>query len=387
MKVALVHDWLVTFGGAERVLRELLVLFPKATLFTICDFLPKKDRQFLENTSVETSFVQHLPFAKRKYRSYLPLMPYAIEQFNLEGYDLVISSHHAVAKGVITGPDQLHVCLCHSPMRYAWDMQHQYLRQSGLDRGLRGFLARRGLHRLRDWDVRSSYGVDRYIAISEFIARRIHKVYRRDSRVIYSPVDVDSCRFSQEKEDFYLTASRFVPYKRMDLIVEAFSHMPNRRLIVVGDGPEYKKIRKRAGKNVELLGYQSNERLKELMSRARGFLFAAKEDFGIVPIEALASGTPVIAFGEGGALETISQETGLFFYKQDTKEIQKAVMAFESRDFSAHACRAQANKFSAERWRSEIRECLDEWIAQWIEERKVGSAGSNLRSLGPTKSV
>jgi glycosyltransferase involved in cell wall biosynthesis len=218
MKVAIVHDWLVTFAGAERVLQQMLLVFPDADIYCLLDFLPASEREFLGGRSVHTSFLQCLPGAGRHYRSLLPLMPYAVEQFDLSQYDLVISSSYAVAKGVLTGPHQLHVCYCHSPIRYAWDLQHQYLRESGLSRGLRSAMARYILHRIRLWDVRSSNGVDWFIAGSHFVSRRIAKFYRRRSVVIYPPVDVDAFTPGDRREDFYVTASRMVPYKRIDLI-------------------------------------------------------------------------------------------------------------------------------------------------------------------------
>jgi glycosyltransferase involved in cell wall biosynthesis len=287
-------------------------------------------------------------------------MPLAIEQLDLSGYDLVISSSHAVAKGVLTGPDQIHVSYVHTPIRYAWDMQHQYLRESNLDRGIKAWLARWFLHKMRLWDIRTSPGVDHFVSNSKFIARRIKKVYGRTAKVIYPPVDCDRFQMVKEKEDFYLTASRLVPYKRVDLIVEAFNQMPDCRLVVIGDGPDYAKIKALAGKNVEVLGYQSDERLRELMGKARAFVFAAEEDFGITPVEAQACGTPVIAFGKGGSLETVrasgSEPTGVFFEEQSAASVKSAVLSFETKrhSFSAESCRAHAEKFSAKRFREEI---------------------------------
>jgi glycosyltransferase involved in cell wall biosynthesis len=360
IKVAVVHDWLVTYAGAERVLEQILTIYPQADLFALCDFLPDHERAFIGGRKVSTTFIQRLPFARRRYRSYLPLMPLAIEQLDLSGYDLVISSSHAVAKGVLTGPDQIHVSYVHTPIRYAWDMQHQYLRESNLDRGIKAWLARWFLHKMRLWDIRTSPGVDHFVSNSKFIARRIKKVYGRTAKVIYPPVDCDRFQMVKEKEDFYLTASRLVPYKRVDLIVEAFNQMPDCRLVVIGDGPDYAKIKALAGKNVEVLGYQSDERLRELMGKARAFVFAAEEDFGITPVEAQACGTPVIAFGKGGSLETVrasgSEPTGVFFEEQSAASVKSAVLSFETKrhSFSAESCRAHAEKFSAKRFREEI---------------------------------
>ena len=236
-RVAVVHDWLVTFAGAEKVLEEILALFPQAELFSVVDFLNEADRGRLAGRRARTSFVQKLPFARRKYRAYLAFMPLAIEQFDLAGFDLVISSSHAVAKGVLTGPDQVHICYCHTPIRYAWDLQAQYLREAGLVSGVRSLIARALLHYVRLWDVRTASGVDYFIANSAYIARRIRKVYRRDAVVIHPPVDTDRFLLRRDKDAFYLTASRLVPYKRVELIVQAFAGMPGRRLLVVGDGP------------------------------------------------------------------------------------------------------------------------------------------------------
>ncbi len=357
IKVAIVHDWLVAYAGAERVLEEIINCYPDADLFSVVDFIPKNERGFLKNKPVKTSFIQKLPFAKKKYRTYLPFMPLAVEQFDLSGYDIVISSSHAVAKGVITGPDQLHISYVHSPMRYAWDLQHQYLKETGLDRGLKGWLAKRELHKLRMWDLRTANGVDHFLANSRFIARRIWKVYRREATVIYPPVDVDSFSPCKQKEGFFLTASRMVPYKKIDLIAEAFSLMPDKRLYIIGDGPDFDKVKSKAGANVELLGYQPFEVLRNYMQRAKAFVFAAEEDFGIVPVEAQACGTPVIAYGKGGALETVTEgETGLFFDAQTPSSIIEAVKRFEDMKdrFIPSKIREKTLRFSKDRFRQEF---------------------------------
>lgn len=358
MRIAFIHDWLTVYAGAERVLEQMLACYPDADLFSTVDFLPEGQRGFILGKPVATSFIQHLPFARAKYRNYLPLMPLAVEQFDLSGYDLVISSSHAVAKGVLTGPDQLHLCMCYSPIRYAWDLQHQYLKESGLDRGFKGWLAKWLLHKIRIWDARTSNGVDGFMAISGFIARRIWKVYRRESSIVYPPVDVHAFELREEKEDFYLTASRMVPYKKIDLIVEAFSAMPDKRLVVIGDGPDFDKIKAKAGSNVTLLGYQNHAVLKDHLQRARAFVFAAEEDFGIAPLEAQACGTPVIAFGKGGGLETIrglgdELPTGVFFFEQSTAAIRDAVSRFEQagQGILPANCRENAMQFSPERFR------------------------------------
>jgi len=369
MKIAIIHDWLVTYAGAERVLEQMLNVYPEAELFSLVDFLPDNQRGFIQNKSVKTSFIQKLPRARTKYRQYLPFMPLAIEQHDLSSYDIIISSSHAVAKGVLTGPDQLHICMCYSPIRYAWDLQHQYLHESGLAKGRKGWIAKAILHYIRIWDYRTAHGVDKFIAISDFIVRRIRKTYGREASVIYPPVDVERFTCCEKKEDFYLTASRMVPYKRIDMIVEAFTAMPDRKLIVIGDGPDFKKIRAKAGTNVKLLGYQSFEVLKGHLQRARAFVFAAEEDFGIAPLEAQACGTPVIAYKKGGAVETIhglekSKPTGVFFNEQTTASLQKAVRTFEEHasSISCGDCRENALRFRPERFRREFKELVElEW--------------------------
>jgi glycosyltransferase involved in cell wall biosynthesis len=371
VRTAIVHDWLVTYAGSERVLEQMLQVFPEADLYSLIDFVPPGERGFLGGRPVRTSFVQRLPLARSRYRQYLPILPFAIEQFDLSGYDLVISSSHAVAKGVLTGPDQIHLCMCYSPIRYAWDLQHQYLRESGLERGLRSALARYLLHRVRIWDARTANGVDGFMAISQFIARRIWKTYRREATVIYPPVDVESFVPGSGKEDFYVTASRMVPYKRMDLIVEAFADMPNRRLIVIGDGSEMSRVRARARSNVEFLGYQEFPALRDHLQRARAFVFAAEEDFGIAPLEAQACGTPVIGFGRGGLVETIRgpddpRPTGVLFDQQTAGAIRSAVDRFEERveAFDPAACRANAMRFAPERFRTELRQYVETQLAR-----------------------
>jgi glycosyltransferase involved in cell wall biosynthesis len=367
MKIVIVHDWLVTYGGAERVLEQMLVAYPHADLYSLIDFLPAAERGFLGGRSVHTSFLQRLPGMRRRYRWALPLMPFAIEQLDLSAYDLVLSSSHAVAKGVLTGPDQLHICMCYTPVRYAWDLQHQYLREAGLDRGAKGAATRWMLHRLRLWDLRTANGVDRFVAISDFIARRIWKYYRRDSTVIYPPVDVEHFTPGDVREDFYVTASRMVPYKRMDLIVEAFAAMPEQQLVVIGDGPERERIRRRSGPNIRFLGQQPFEVLRDHLRRARGFVFAAEEDFGIAPLEAQACGTPVIAYGKGGVRETIrglesAQPTGIFFSEQTKTSIIAAVEQLE-REYgriSPAACRENALRFTPERFRRELTEMVED---------------------------
>lgn len=366
MKVAIVCDWLVTAGGAEKIIGELFKCFPNADLFAVIDFLDADKREFILNKPVQTTFIQKFPFAKKLYRSYLPFMPLAIEQFDLSQYELVISSSHAVAKGVITGPNQLHISYVHSPMRYAWDLQHQYLKESGLDKKWRGYIAKYFLHKLRLWDLRSAQGVDYFLTNSNFIAKRILKTYRRSAQVIYPPVDISQFTPHTIKENFYLTASRLVPYKRIDLIVESFQFMTDKKLIVIGDGPELSKIKRKAGPNVEVLGYQPNNVLIDYMQRAKAFIFAAEEDFGIIPLEAQACGTPVIAYGKGGLLETIrglshKNPTGVFFNEQTTKDICEAVANFEAHEsqIKFENCVNNASRFSPIYFREAFKNFVD----------------------------
>lgn len=371
MKVAVVCDWLVTYAGAEKVLEQILNIYPEADLFALVDFLDDDKRDFIKHKKVITSFIQKLPKAKTKYRNYLPLMPLAIEQLDLSDYDLVISSSHCVAKGVLTGPNQVHISYVHSPIRYAWDLQHQYLKEAGLTKGLKGWIAKIILHYMKIWDTRTSNGVDYFIANSQFVAKRIWKCYRRKADVIYPPVDIKAFEFCDKKEDFYLTASRMVPYKKMDLIVEAFTKMPDKKLVVIGDGPDFDKIQKIAQghSNIQLMGYQSFNVLKDHMQRAKAFVFAAEEDFGITPVEAQACGTPVIAYGRGGALETVrglgvkDKPTGVFFDKQDKDRLIKTIKYFEDNreKIQLKDCRENALSFSIDNFKS--------IFSKYIEER------------------
>lgn len=360
MKVAIVHDWMTVKGGGENCIEQFLELFPDADLHCVVDFLPNGERDWLKGRPVRTSFLQRIWGARKHYRSYLALAPLAVEQFDLTGYDLIISTNSAVAKGVITGPDQLHIAYTFSPIRYAWDLQHTYLREAGLTRGLKSALARLVLHYIRIWDTRTANGVDHYVAISHFIARRIAKIYGRQATVIYPPVDIDRFTLGGVREDFYVTASRMVPYKRIPLIAEAFRAMPDRRLVIIGDGPEMDAVRQIAGPNVQILGRQPADVLVDYLQRAKAFIFAAEEDFGIAPLEAQACGTPVIAFGGGACLETIrgrdgDGQTGVFFAEQTPASLASAVHHLDNRlhAISPEDCRANAARFGVDRFRRE----------------------------------
>lgn len=368
--VGIVADWLVTYAGAERVIKEFLDIFPESELYSIVDFLQPEARNELHGKHAVTSFIQNLPKSKNNYQKYLPLMPLAIEQLDVSSHDIILSSSHAVAKGILTGPDQLHISYVHSPIRYAWDLQHQYLREAGFNKGIKASIVKYLLHKIRLWDYRTANGVDHFIANSQFISRRIKKVYNRESTVIYPPVDVERFTLNDKKEDYYFTASRMVPYKRIDLIVEAFSKMPEKKLIVIGDGSEIGKVKSKASKNVEILGYQPNHIMLEHMQNAKAFVFAAEEDFGITPVEAQACGTPVIAFGKGGSLETIrplgvDNPTGLFFSEQTIESIISQVNAFERNVeiFEPENCRLNSLRFSSLRFKNEMDNFInDKWL-------------------------
>jgi len=347
----------------------MLELYPDADLFCVVCFRSEAVERLLKGREVRTSFIQRLPWARKSYRSYLPLMPLAVEQFDLSAYDVVISSTHAVAKGVITGPDQVHLAYVYSPIRYAWDMQHVYLREAGLTRGLKSWFARLVLHYMRLWDVRTASGVDHFVGISHFIRRRIAKTYRREAQVIYPPVDVERFQVGDNREDFYVTASRMVPYKNIPLIAAAFAKMPDKRLIIIGDGPEHAAVKAAAGPNVTLAGFLGDDQVADYFRRAKAFVFAAEEDFGIVPLEAQACGTPVIAYGAGGSLETIRGEdaavpTGIFFPEQSVDSIIEAVNRFEAMPVpvDAQACRANAERFGNQRFRNEMKSSVDSAI-------------------------
>ena len=364
MSVALVHEWLTSYAGSEKVLEAVCELFPQAPIHSVIHNPAAMEGTGLAGREVITSFLQRMPLSRRKWNLYLPLMPLAIEQFDLNAYDLVLSCNHAVAKGVLTRADQLHISYHCTPIRYAWDLYQPDLQQSGLHRKLRGWLARWFLHRIRQWDVNAANRVDVYVCLSHYVAQRIWKTYRRKSFVIYPPVDVDRFRADQKREPFYLTVSRMTPYKKMDVIAAAFTEL-DLPLVIIGDGPERKKVERAAGRNVTILGKQSDAVVAELLQQCRAFVFAADEDFGIAPVEAQAAGAPVIAFGKGGATETIlNGKTGLFFSEQSVASIVDAVKRFESeRDtFDSAACRENAMRFARDVFQRDYRKLIEE---QW----------------------
>ncbi len=359
MKIALVQDWLYTIGGAEKVLEALLEIYPEADIFTLVDFLDR--REVLKGKKPKTSFIQHLPFARKYFKHYLPLFPFAIEQFDFSGYDLVISSSYSVAKNILSTPSQIHISYCHSPIRYAWDMYHTYLKEHNI-KGLKGLFIKYVLHKIRVWDVVSSNRVDYFAANSAFVKKRIKKYYKRDSFVIHPFVDTEKFTFCGKKEDFYLTASRLVPYKKTKLIVKAFNES-GKRLVVIGEGEELKEIKRIAEKNVEVLGYQKDEVLISYMQRAKAFVYAALEDFGIVPLEAMACGTPVICYGEGGVVETVvNGKTGVYFYEQSVDALNEAVSRFEKSEFDLKAVSSHAQNFSKEKFKERFKSFVDSKI-------------------------
>lgn len=336
LKCALVHEWLTpkATGGSELVVREILNHID-ADLFALIDFESSNPESYLYQRKIGTTFLQGFPFARNGVQKYLPLLPLAIEQLDLRAYDVILSSSHAVTKGILTTPEQLHICYCHSPMRYAWDMTFDYLRQSKLGSGLAGWMTRYLLHRLRQWDVLTANRVDYFIANSKHTARRIWRCYRREATVIYPPVNIESFPFVPQKQDYYVTVSRLVSYKQVCLIVRAFNKL-QLPLVVIGTGPEMKKIRRIAKSNIQILGWQANDMVKKYMAHAKGFVYAACEDFGIALVEAQACGTPVIAYGAGGALETVrdvrehgDQGTGIFFKEQTEEALVDTIKQFE----------------------------------------------------------
>ena len=380
MKKALIHDWYTVYGGAERCVESFTNIWDDFDHFSLIDDLSDPHRELiLKGKKTKNSFIQKLPFWKKKYRTYLPLFPFAIEQFDLSDYELILSSSSSVAKGVLTKPSQLHIAYVYSPVRYAWDLYHQYLKESKLDSGVKGLIAKYFLFKLRAWDFSTANRPDHYIAISHFVAKRIKKVYNKKALVIYPPVDTDSFTLTTETSDYYITCSRMVPYKKIDLIVEAFSKT-NKKLIVIGDGPDFKKIKKLASSNVELKGYVEKDEMLDIIKRAKAFIFAAEEDFGIAPIEAQACGVPVIAYGKGGALETIigvsSDEnfddksvTGVFFKEQTPSSLLEAVNYFEKNEasFDRKIIRKNAKRFSKDRFEKEFKETIETLYINWKE--------------------
>jgi glycosyltransferase involved in cell wall biosynthesis len=351
LKVAIVHDWLISARGGERVLDALCEIFPQAEIFTLI-YREGRNTPRIENRKIHTSFLNQVPGVEKYYRYLLPLMPLAAERLPLQGFDLILSSSHCVAKGIIPDPSSLHVSYCYTTMRYAWDQSSHYF-----GTGLKSALISPFLHYLRMWDVTSAHRVDHFIAISNFIGRRIRKYYGRSSDVIFPFVDLERFQPARgEKGDYYLMVTAFAPYKRVELAIEACETL-GKRLIIVGGGQDGAALRKLARGKTEFLGNLPDSQLPDLYAGARALLFPGIEDFGITPLEAMACGTPVIAYGAGGALETIEDgKTGLFFQEPTASSLAGAIMAFEARtdtDWST-ACRERASFFSRARFQNEM---------------------------------
>jgi len=370
MKVALVHDWLTGMRGGEKVLEALCEVFPQADIFTLLH-IPGSVSGAIEKREIKTSFIQKLPLVKKHYRTFLPLFPAAVERFDFTGYDLVVSTSHCVAKGVITPPGTVHVSYIFTPMRYIWDKYNDYFAPERVGR-LKGKALQAIAHYLRIWDVNSSSRVDAFIAISDYVAERVYKYYRRPSTVVYPPVECARFDLSRRwPEDFYLCVSAFAPYKRLDLAVEAFNTL-GARLKIAGTGQDEKRLRRMAGPNIEFLGSPADEEISALYSRCKALVFPGEEDFGIVPLEAMASGAPVIAYGKGGALETVvpmngpdrgspgppKAPTGVFFYEQTPGDLVEAVKLFEKNEkvFNPRALRARALEFDTALFKKRIKE-------------------------------
>lgn len=365
MKVALVHEWLTTLGGSERVLMAFRRMFPEADVFVGLR-APMNLPPELAEVPVRTTFLQNIPGIGRHYRKLLPLMPHAFEALDLDGYDLVISSSHACAKGILTSPETLHVSYCHTPMRYAWDLRTEYL--ASLPAAVRP-LAGALLSQVRQWDVLASQRVDRFVANSRTVAARIAKYYRREAALIHPPVETD--RFApvspREIGDHFLVVSRLVPYKRVDLAIAAFNRS-GKPLRVVGDGPLYKELKTRAGRNITFTGALTDAEVARELARCQALVFPALEDFGIVPLEAQAAGRPVIAFGRGGALETvIDGVTGLFFPEATPESLLSALQRFDADRYAPEAIRRHAASFGADRFAEELGAFLEEAIARHRE--------------------
>ncbi|MBK0391272.1 glycosyltransferase [Ramlibacter algicola] len=382
-RLSYVHEWLTDWGGSEDVVAHMHQARPAQALHATIDFLSDTDRDKLPGLPIRTTFLQRAPFVRSRFWHYLPLTPLAVETHDLRDADLIVSSSHAFAKGVLTTAQQLHVSYVHSPMRYAWDLHHEYLADYGLGRGAKGLLARHIFHRLRQWDRQTANNVDLFLANSEHVARRIWRTYRRRALVLHPPVATGRFALEDHKGDHYVTVSRLVSYKRIELLLQAFREMPQRKLVVIGDGPEMGHLRAMCPPNVTLMGWQPHEVVQQQVGSARAFLFAAQEDFGISPVEAQACGTPVIAYGIGGSAETVrdvrsaEQPTGLLFFEQSAAALRAAVEDFDRAHIDPHACRQWAERFSAERFRDGYLDILDRAWQAWqgglqVEDRLIG---------------
>ncbi len=373
MRVAIVHDWLDTFTGAEKVLAVLLEMYPTADVFTLVDVMSKKNRKALFKQKLpQTSFLQKFPFHSKIFRYFLPLFPWAIESFDVKKYDLVISSSWAVAKGVKTHNSQLHISYCHTPIRYAWDMYDEYTRNLTQPKK---WLVQRTLQAIKAWDFRVSDRVDFFIANSAFVKERIRSNYGREAEVIHPPVDTGAFRCGRLKEDFYLTVSRLVPYKKTRIIVEAFNQS-GRPLVVIGSGEELNAVKQIAESNVNVLGWRNRDVIIDHMQRARGFVYAAEEDFGIVPVEAMSCGTPVIAYGVGGVRDSVIEgKTGVFFDKQTPESLNEAVERFETMLFDAEAISKHAGLFGIKHFKTKFRAFVKQKLQEHFAKTGNGEGG------------
>jgi glycosyltransferase involved in cell wall biosynthesis len=371
MKVAIVHYWLVGMRGGEKVIEALCKLYPDADVFTHV-YEPSAVSSIINDRRVITSFIQKLPKASRMYQRYLPLMPLALEQLDLRGYDLIISSESGPAKGIIPPPGSLHICYCHSPMRYIWNMFHDYRERSGfLTRMMMPLLA----HYVRNWDAISANRVDHYIANSRTVADRLQRYYRRGSRVIHPPVSIDDFAPVEAAElgDFYLMVGELVAYKRPELAIEAFNQT-GKKLVVIGGGQMLPQLRAQARANISLLGSQPFDVLRKHYARCQALVFPGEEDFGIVPVEAMASGRPVIAFRRGGATETVVDGiTGIFFDEQSREAIQEAIVRFESMSFDSTEIVAHAKGFSDKIFERKMRDFIQQALDARAASNQLGS--------------
>lgn len=364
MKVALVHDWLTGRRGGEKVLEVFAELFPEAHIYTLFHFKGSQHYS-IENRKIFVSFLQKFPFIRTHYRNYLPLFPMAIENFDLSDYDLIISLSHCVAKGAIPSPDAIHLCYCFTPMRYAWDLFHYYFGKGKIS-PFKRLIVTPIISYLRVWDVTSSSRVHSFATDSKYVAQRIKKYYGRDAHVIYAPVDTDYFVPGDGRGDYFLIVSALVPYKKIDLAIEVFSKREE-KLYIVGTGPEFKKLKKKTSQNIKFLGSVSDGELLKLYQNSRAFLLPGIEDFGIAPLEAQACGIPVIAFGKGGALETVKNEkTGIFFYEQSVDSLNNAIDRFQNMEFNKSEIRRWAENFSYKNFKENVRE----WIEKEVQNLK-----------------
>lgn len=366
LKIAIVCDWLTTIGGAERVITAIHEIFPNAPIFTTL-FDVKKWPE-LRDADIRTSYLQKIPFIKKRHQLVLPLMPAIFESMNLDDYDIVISSSHSCAKGIITKPTTLHICYCHSPMRYAWDNHHAYINEYTMNPIMKR-IGKNMLHKLRMWDRLSAERVDAYCTNSLFVQKRIQKYYRKTADVIYPPVDTKKFQIQKGEKNYYLAIGRLTPYKKFNIIVEAFNAL-ERPLVIVGTGVEGSSLRKKAKKNITFLGHIAEEELPDVYANAKALIFPQIEDFGITPLESMACGRPVIAYKEGGALETVKEgTTGIFFTEQNSPNLVQAVHTFERhiKEFSPEIIRNHALKFSTEIFKKKFLSYVED---MWEQYRK-----------------